>query len=76
MELILLGIATAFNFLILKVKLEQGRILDLIFDIAALIALNAMFAGTLGGMAIAMVGSLIISITLFLFPPRIFKRTV
>lgn len=73
MEFVILGVFTAFNFLILKVKLEQKRILDFIFDIAALIIISSIFGGTLGGMTIAMIASFIISLTLFFFPPRLFK---
>lgn len=73
MEYALLGLFTSFNFIVLKVKLEHGRVLDFIFDIGSFIILSAIFGGTLGGMAIAMIASFIISLTLFVFPPKIFK---
>jgi len=75
MELLILGVFTAFNFIVLKVKLEKGRILDFGFDLGSVIVLTAIFGGTLGGMSIAMVASFIISFTLLLFPPKLFKES-
>ena len=49
MELIVIGIITAANFLILKVKAEQNRWADLAFDITILSILSFLFGGTLGG---------------------------
>lgn len=73
MELIIIGLVTAANFLILKVKAEQNRWADLIFDISVLSILSLMFSGTLGGLTIAMVGSFTVSIFLYFYPPNIKK---
>jgi len=72
-ELLILGVFTAFNFLILKIKLESKRIADFFFDLGSFIILTMIFGGTLGGMTIAMVAGFIISITLLMFPPKVFK---
>ena len=50
MELIIIGLVTAANFLILKVKAEQNRWADLAFDIFVLVTLSFLFSGTLGGL--------------------------
>lgn len=73
MELILIGLVTAANFLILKIKAENHRWADLIFDVLVLSILSFLFAGTLGGLTIAMVSSFTVSIYLYFYPPNIKK---
>ena len=73
MELLVIGIVTAANVLILKIKLEQNRWADLLFDISVLIFLSLLFFGTLGGLIIAMVSSFIVSVYLYYYPPKIRK---
>jgi hypothetical protein len=73
MELIIIGLVTAANFLILKVKAEQNRWADLIFDISVLFILSFLFSGTLGGLTIAMVSSFTVSVYLYFYPPDIQK---
>jgi hypothetical protein len=73
MELIIIGLVTAANFLILKVKAEQNRWADLIFDISVLFLLSYLFFGTLGGLTIAMVSSFTVSVYLYFYPPKIKK---
>jgi len=69
MLLILLGgVATAFNFIIILHKLRNGRIVDSLIDLGTAITIGAMFVGTLTGMAIGMMASAIISIYLWFFP--------
>ena len=65
-----IGIVTFLNLIVLKIKFEQDRIGDLTLDIAAILALNYMFGGTLMGMQIAMVASLLMSIYLYFYPPN------
>jgi len=69
--LIIIGIVTALNLIILKLKFEQGRWGDMALDFLALATLSAFFGQTLGGMTIAMVSSLIISVYLYIFPPSL-----
>ena len=73
MELIVIGLVTAANFLILKVKAEQNRWADLIFDISVLSILSFLFSGTLGGLTIAMVSSFTVSVYLYFYPPNLQK---
>ena len=71
MELIIIGLVTAANFLILKIKAEQNRWADLIFDILTLSILSFLFSGTLGGLTIAMVSSFTVSVYLYFYPPNL-----
>lgn len=73
MEAVIIAIAAAFNMLIVKWKLEHKRYEDAIFDVVILIVLSALFAGTLGGMIIATIGSFLVSITLLFSPPKFLK---
>jgi len=66
---LILGLVTAFNFLILKYKIERSRYIDALYDLVAILILSSIFAGTLGGMIIAMTASLVISLYLLKFPP-------
>jgi len=73
MELIIIGLVTAANFLILKIKAEQNRWADLIFDILVLSILSFLFSGTLGGLTIAMISSFTVSVYLYFYPPNLKK---
>jgi hypothetical protein len=70
METLLIGVAAAFNFLIIKWKVEHRRLMDAVLDILAGTILISIFIGTLSGMVIAMVASMIVSIALLVFPPK------
>ena len=70
MEMLVIGIATAFNFMILKWKFEHERYADLALDVATLVALSFLFGGTLGGMTIAMIPSACVSLFLLVSPPK------
>lgn len=69
MEALLIGVAAAFNMLVIKWKLEAGRTADAILDVACLVTLSAIFGGTMGGMIIATIASATTSIALWLSPP-------
>jgi len=66
-----MGIVTFLNLLILKVKFENDRIPDLILDVCGLLVLVYIFGGTLGGSLVAMIASLLLSIYLWFFPPKL-----
>jgi len=65
MDIIILGVFTAFNLVILKLKFDQQRYEDLGLDLLAIIVLNMFFEGTFQGMAVAMVASFIVSLFLY-----------
>ena len=72
MEMLLMGLATAFTFAIIKWKLFHGRKADAILDIVQTVILVFVFTlgGGVTGGATAMVASALISIYL-LFDPLI-----
>lgn len=74
MELLIMGVATFFNFIILKWKFEKKRYADLVFDIATLVTLSWLFSGTVSGMIIAMIASAMISLYLIAFPPKFMQN--
>lgn len=67
---LIIGVVTFLNLIILKIKLERERYSDLAVDVAGLVVLNYFFSGSLGGMTIAMVSSLLLSLYLLAFPPK------
>jgi hypothetical protein len=70
MDALIIGIATAFNFIIIKWKIEKTRYGDAILDISSILTLAYIFGGTLGGMMVAMIASVIISLYLYKYPPN------
>jgi hypothetical protein len=68
---ILAGVAVFANFAFLKLKLDSNRFLDLATDLFIIVLLSFLFAGTMGGLAIAMIGGFLISIYLWFSPPKI-----
>ena len=71
MELILIaGIATAFNFIIIIWKFNNGRTIDGTLDLGGFIAISTLFSGTMSGMAAGMVASAILSLYLLISPPK------
>lgn len=68
---ITIGIATAFNFLILKWKVEHARYADAALDVFTLTILSFLFSGSYAGLVVATVASALISLYLLAFPPRI-----
>ena len=71
MEAILIALATAFNALVIKWKIEHNRFEDATLDVLILISLAALFGGTMGGMIIATISSFIVSIYLLFSPPKL-----
>lgn len=61
---ILIGLITAFNFLILRWKWQRGQYANLVMDVGSLVVLSALFGNTILGMLIAMVASMVISLFL------------
>lgn len=72
MEFLLIGIATAFNILILKAKLERKRYEDAALDAGVLIGLSIVFGGSYGGLVVATISSAIVSLYLLKNPPHLF----
>ena len=68
---LIIGIATAFNFLILKWKFEHARYMDALLDLGTLAILSFLFSGSYAGLVVATVASAVISLYLLAFPPKI-----
>jgi len=71
-EALLIALATAFNALIIKWKVEKGRYEDAFIDVGILVVLASLFSGSMGGMVIATISSFIVSIYLLFSPPKFF----
>ena len=74
MEFLLIGIATSFNLLVIKWKLEHSRFEDASLDATILFVLTAVFSGSTGGLIIATISSFIVSIYLLASPPKFFDK--
>lgn len=71
MEFVIIGVVTALNFIVIKLKVEKKRYQDATFDFVMLVVLASIFSGSYAGMVVAMVSSLVISFYLLLSPPNI-----
>lgn len=74
MEYLLIGLVSAFNLIVIKMKLERKRYEDAFFDLGLMTVLAYLFAGSYGGMVVAMVASLAISLYLYVSPPKFTSR--
>jgi hypothetical protein len=70
MEFLIMGVITAFDFLILKWKFEHKRYADFTMDLGLMILILKLFDGSMGGMVIGMIAQVIISFYLLMFPPK------
>ena len=70
MEVLVIGICTAFNFIVILFKISRNRILDALLDVITFIAISALFTGTISGMSVGMVASATVSIYLWFRPPK------
>lgn len=72
MDLVVIaGIATAFNFLIIIWKFSNHRHIDASLDLLIFIAIAILFQGTVTGLQIGMIASMIVSIYLLIKPPKL-----
>ena len=74
MEAAVIGIATAFNFIVILFKFKRHRYEDACFDLVIFIVISYMFAGTISGMSVGMVASAIVSIWLWFDPPKFLQK--
>lgn len=66
---LIMGLAAAFNVLIILKKIRLKRYEDAFLDAGILALLSWVFGGTLGGMMIATVASAVVSLSLLVTPP-------
>lgn len=76
MEVVIVGLVTAFNVLVIKWKLEHRKYEDAILDTVLLLGLSYVFAGTYAGMVVATITSLVISIYFLISPPLFITKAV
>jgi len=71
MEGLVIGLAAAFNFMVIIIKFKYKRYSDAFLDAFILICLTSMFSGTAAGMVIATVASFFSSIALLFLKPEV-----
>ena len=70
MEFLIIGLAAAFNIIVIKAKFERGRVLDGILDAAGLLFVTIVFSGSYGALVVGTIASAIFSIYLMISPPK------
>jgi len=65
MEVAIIGLVTGFNFLIILIKVNKKKYENAVIDAAILAAMGYLFKGTVTGLEVAMIGSLVVTIALF-----------
>ena len=68
----IIGVAVAFNVIIILWKFNHNRIFDGLLDSTLLILVAMLFKGTVSGLIIGTIASAIISLYLLAFPPKQF----
>ena len=71
MEFLVIGIAVAFNCLVIKYKFEKQRWADGTLDLFLLVVLSFIFMGSFGGLVVSTIASALISVYLYIFPPKL-----
>lgn len=74
MEFIVIGLAVAFNFIIIKEKFQRGRTEDGTFDLILLVTITLVFSGTYGALVVGTIASAFISIYFMASPPTFFTN--
>ena len=64
------GVFTALNLIVIMLKIKRGRTLDAIVDGGLLVLLTFVFGGSITGLLTAVVASSIISMYLLAVPPK------
>lgn len=70
MEFILVGIAVFFNIAFIKWKFDRSRHADALLDLSLLIAVAILFSGSYGALVVGTIASALISLFLFVSPPK------
>lgn len=73
--LFLIGIAVAFNFIVLIHKYRKGRYIDATLDLTILAIICYIFKGTFSALAVGTVASMLVSFYL-LFKPVTIKGLI
>ena len=68
--LLVAGIFVALNIIVIMLKVKYNRISDAALDGTILVLLAWIFGGSFGGLVTATVASSVISLYLFIVPPK------
>lgn len=68
---IVAGIFTALNLIVIMIKIKKGRMLDAFIDGGLLVLLTMVFGGSVTGLLTAVVASSVISMYLLVSPPTL-----
>jgi len=74
LPILLMGIAVAFNLIVIKMKIERYRYEDAGLDAGMLLLLGWLFSGSIAGLMIGTIASAFISIYLFISPPDMLMK--
>ena len=74
MEFIVIGLAVAFNCIIIKEKFQRGRVEDGTFDLILLVVITLVFSGTYGSLVVGTIASAFISVYFMASPPTFFTN--
>jgi len=74
MDYLVIGLVTAINFIVIKIKSDRKRWEDAILDLSILALLAYVFGGSYGGLVVATTTSLVISIFFLFSPPAFIKK--
>ena len=74
MEFIVIGLAVAFNCIIIKEKFQRGRVEDGAFDLILLVVITLVFSGTYGSLVVGTIASAFISVYFMASPPTFFTN--
>ena len=72
-ELAIIGILVALNFIIIKIKFDRKRYEDGVFDVVLLLIIMALFGGSYAGLVVGTVASMFISLFFLANPPTFFS---
>ena len=73
MTVALMSIFAALNIIIILIKYEKERYLDMFVDVTILVLIMMVFSGTNESRAIGTFASMIISVYLYVRPPKLPK---
>ena len=71
--LAILGVALAFNIIVIIYKLKHKQTLGGVVDLCALSAVALIFSGSFNALVVGTIGSAIVSIYLYVDPPHFSK---
>lgn len=70
MEYILIGFAVFFNIVVIMWKIDRHRYYNAALDAALLVLVTIVFSGSYGALVVGTIASALISIYLFILPPK------